>query len=1029
MARSVESSPLLRGEQPARATTTTPESGSPTSAGAAPPTGIRAVNPSPAPAKRLLRLSTRALTPSQQRSLAYAIVKEPAGVETSSSSSAAAVIEPTVAVKRLGPLSSSLSRAPGTPAMTRKKSRRIASEPMLSKLYASRRAERVVVVSPPADDGSGRRRTSFDFERATALALSHEPSSSPRHAHTTKRRPASSPAVAAASRNNQKKTRTPRKDPAAAGASTKPHPHSLVKSMLGLAARTVKAFSTAQGRKRFLFGKQQQQQQQQKRPSAGDPEWVDDGPCEAVSEPQALAEVKVSPSPTKLVRKRLRVSDESTRSRLAREEAVEAARSTGPKTPRAGSTRHRAGAKLASSSTKHPSSGGGASTFRAPSSRKRVRVSHGRRAPSLVGKTVLTATAACSFSPSSVLSTSRVLNRARPVPRSEALLGEYKARALLRSSVTRGHDQLGSSTRSKYEATKSEEETEGEEWVLDEDGAFEVDEFGAPVPTLGGTATLFGNVETFKVSRLAAHVGEQDTRNRFYRSLAPSPISTRTVTRKASGSRPVSPPIPSARRTSVLSLHELSHLAVVDDSHLLDDDDDSASSPLTAFVRQLATAQSSSRDGDVEESSDSGVESPGTATTTDSEARRRSAVRLPQRLPFSELARSRSSSPSTAEAAAEEGASPFEDAPDEEEADFEAGALGLPRQVDSADLASARVVVDAKRLSRELVRTGSLAVFNKRRSDSSSAAGGIVSAPVSPTVEDGGPVHNPNPSAELRVQLAGNESLLPLAAVPSASSSSSSRLPSLSPVSPFKFHFSGQQQQQQPGSCEYVVTHSPTAVDDDVWDETTTTMPPHAPRIAEDEEAPLHKNYRELTRRSADFPLPPAHVYSAASAALREKALEVFRFPATAPEPGAGPEHSYVREEGSSSSTGLRRTIRPGGGGGGGGGGTERGRLDGNARQQEQQQEVGPPTWQVYRDDEVVHALKLEDTGDLLGAGAERAEGQVDAGRSDAAREAVEAGVLVERTEASMLRKMIDDPGAGGSSPYDDVAEGRGQRC
>lgn len=305
MARSVESSPL----RPTRASTT-PESASPASA-----TAIRAVNPSPAPAKRRLRLSTRALTPSQQRSLAYALIKDP---EPPSSPPTAEPVNQQHQAATL--VSVSLSPVPGTPAMARKKSRRIASEPMLSRLYASRKAQPGGSALPPPDHfASARRRPSFDFQRATALALS-----SPGQSCSIHRQMASSPAPVAAGRKNQKKTRTPRKDPS--GAVGKSHPHSLVKSMLGLAARTVKAFSTTHGRKRFLFG-QQQHAANVKRAPAGEAEWVDDELADVVSKAQAQPEVQAKDSPKVLIRKRLRVSDESARSRLAREEQAEAVRS------------------------------------------------------------------------------------------------------------------------------------------------------------------------------------------------------------------------------------------------------------------------------------------------------------------------------------------------------------------------------------------------------------------------------------------------------------------------------------------------------------------------------------------------------------------------------------------------------------------------------------------------------------------------------------------------------------------------------
>ena len=118
--------------------------------------------------------------------------------------------------------------------------------------------------------------------------------------------------------------------------------------------------------------------------------------------------------------------------------------------------------------------------------------------------------------------------------------------------------------------------------------------------------------------------------------------------------------LPSTRNSSVLSLRDLSHCAVADESQLLpdedgDEEDNSASSPLSAFVRQLAkatAAQSSSQDGDVEDFSASGeggggIDSPTPTSTSDSEAAgpfssspasRSRAFRLPEWLPFASAA-------------------------------------------------------------------------------------------------------------------------------------------------------------------------------------------------------------------------------------------------------------------------------------------------------------------------------------------------------------------------------------------------------
>jgi hypothetical protein len=155
--------------------------------------------------------------------------------------------------------------------------------------------------------------------------------------------------------------------------------------------------------------------------------------------------------------------------------------------------RQRVGTTTTSSSAKrHPSSsGGGASTFRASSSRKRVRVG-GR--PSLSSSV---SASGRTIYPSSVLSSSAaILNRARPVSRSEALVGEYTARAILRSSVNGGgggaNELLRSSTRSTTtsyhyyrpmtgEIGDGETEEGEEEWVEEA----RLDEFGAALPTSG----------------------------------------------------------------------------------------------------------------------------------------------------------------------------------------------------------------------------------------------------------------------------------------------------------------------------------------------------------------------------------------------------------------------------------------------------------------------------------------------------------------------------------------------------------------
>lgn len=301
--------------------------------------GIRAVNPSPAvpPATRVLRLSTRAQTPSQQRSLSWAIV-EPTAAATLSSS-----LNPTAADKT----------PPATKTTTRqKKSRRVASEPMLSKLYRTSRTttssqaarEQQGILSPLAASARSRRTSrTFDFHRATKAALASSdagPFSSPPHTYATKRQVAPtspSPATAGAhyqplkktttnNNNNKKKTRTPRKAPNNVAAQA--HPPSLVKSVLGLAARAVKAFSTARGRRRSMLLSPTAEERDKlllsKRRSGLEPEWTDDDAHdngqETEDKPRQVPKTKVSPKATVVVKKRTRVSNGSARSRLAREE-------------------------------------------------------------------------------------------------------------------------------------------------------------------------------------------------------------------------------------------------------------------------------------------------------------------------------------------------------------------------------------------------------------------------------------------------------------------------------------------------------------------------------------------------------------------------------------------------------------------------------------------------------------------------------------------------------------------------------------
>lgn len=495
--------------------------------------------------------------------------------------------------------------------------------------------------------------------------------------------------------------------------------------------------------------------------------------------------------------------------------------------------------------------------------------------------------------------------------------------------------------------------------------------------------------------------------------------------------------LPSTRNSSVLSLRDLSHCAVADESQLLDEDGDeddeanSASSPLSAFVRQLAKAaatQSSSQDGDVEDFSagaEGGLDSPTPTSTTasDSEAAagpfssasasRSRAFRLPEWLPFASAAaewtRDQSSEHENGDEEAGQAAdedplpSPFEDASEdvseaEEEGEGANSALmrypprlerGKPPprpmaplvarpQVDSADLASARLI-GARRLSRELATTASLAAVLKRSNSKGSGDGGNGSAPVSPTTfgDDGRPLHgSSSPHIETthltefgsaNATASGGrvgsdlsqETLRP-------SSPLSSRLPSLSPVSPFKFRFSSES--------------SPAAATEDAIDPSSTPPPPPA---AEPIQA-LRHSYRELTRRSADFALQSAPSASHISAAaMRETALEVFGrvLPAAA---AATPPLSGT-DSNSKQQQALRRTIRPGDD-------ASLGRTAAPGEAQKEKKTNGG-AWEIYRD-EIDDSYAKGDDGSS-------------ASRSGAAETSeAEAGVLAERTEASMLRKL-----------------------
>lgn len=522
--------------------------------------------------------------------------------------------------------------------------------------------------------------------------------------------------------------------------------------------------------------------------------------------------------------------------------------------------------------------------------------------------------------------------------------------------------------------------------------------------------------------------------------------------------------LPSTRNSSVLSLRDLSHCAVADESQLLpdedgDEEDNSASSPLSAFVRQLATAaaaQSSSQDGDVEDFSASGeggggIDSPTPTSTSDSEAAgpfssspasRSRAFRLPEWLPFASAAaewtRDQSSEDENGDGEAAPAAdedplpSPFEDASEDVSEAGEEGAgagvnaasmrlrspppprrrgrgptaspLVLPRQVDSADLASARLV-GARRLSRELATTASLAAVLKRSNSTGSGGGGCGggngSAPVSPTTfgEDG-PLHgSSSPHVETSrltefgsANVTGSgggrigsdlsqETLRP-------SSPSSSRLPSLSPVSPFKFRFSSDSSPAAAAAAEDAIDPSST--------KTMKTTPPPVPS------RDLRHSYRELTRRSADFALPsspPASQISAA--AMRETALEVFgRVPPAAtnalPSSSGADANSNSNSKQQDPSLALRRTIRPGDD-------ASLGRTD-PAGQFQEKKKQNDGTWEIYRDEVVDESYAKGEHGSLA-----RRSGAIETSEA-------EAGVLAERTEASMLRKLaaIRSRGGGG---------------
>lgn len=437
-------------------------------------------------------------------------------------------------------------------------------------------------------------------------------------------------------------------------------------------------------------------------------------------------------------------------------------------------------------------------------------------------------------------------------------------------------------------------------------------------------------------------------RPRFYRSLAPSPISTRGL-RPFSAGRPASLGSLEAPRPAGLE-QDLSPYTDVDAEGSQRDDSDA--STLTQFVRELARAQSSSHDGDAEDGSDeSEAEAVDSPRETDPEEvtspRSTTRSQLERWLPFQIDGRGanwlgRESSPSDHETQATD--------------DLRGSAPSLRRSphiksptrrsADSVDLASAQVV-GARRLSRELVRKTSLAEL--RRSGSSA---GTVSAPVSPIACSEGStiVVQSLSSSSSPAAVPAAAGLVPaspqtpgsLSAASGADrtgttqSAASSRLPSLSPVSPLKVSF----RSEGSGGSSPLSSSGAAA----------------APKVKNSPADAAEQSVRHLARVSAGFSLPAGSTYAVA---LRQTALSVFRFPERE-------STGSVRVPAAEGEGQLRRTIRPGT--------RERG------------------SWEVFRD------------GVEAREGANEAAGVRGTGK---AAGGVEPGVLVERTEASFLRRQV----------------------
>ncbi|BGP58132.1 hypothetical protein JCM8202_006166 [Rhodotorula sphaerocarpa] len=872
---------------------------------------IRAVNPSPAPAVRTLRLSTRPQTPSQLKGLACA----PLSPAERRPSYRRAPDSP--AISQHSPAVNSLASDARTGAQ--RSHRRIASEPMLSRAFKAH----AVTARERRGDGPDAQQpaTPFDFRRATSDGLSRSTDALPRSysspiLHTPKR----------LLKEPKKKTRTPRRDRAAYASAG-----GLVKSVLGLAAKSMKglALSTAQGRRRLRFG--HKAGKTRAGPQDAETDWLDEaGWLRAQKQAQKPKHPRHS-STTGARSKRKRVSDESTRSREHRSSASRPP----PKTPRSSSSRRSPGSKSTKQASSGGGGGGGASTFRASSSHKRTRVSYGRLYRS--ASSSLPHPCPTSEAPS------RILSRARPVPRSEAQVGEYSARATLPSSLRSELGRSGYSVHGDLRAMwdKGAEECSGdeEEWVEE---PLLVDDFGNVAQYLDSEADLlpFSDPGPMQVP---------PARPRFYRSLAPSPISTRGL-RLFSAGRPASPSsIVGEAPGQADPEQDLSHRIVADGDGSLRDESDA--SPLTQFVRELARAQSSSHDGDAEDGSDeSEAEAVDSPRETDSgevtSPRSTTRFQLERWLPFQFDGRGanwlgRESSPSDHETQATDvlcGSAPsLRRSPHIKSL--------TRRSAESVDLASAQVV-GARRLSRELVRKTSLAGLRRSRSSA-----GTVSAPVSPIAcsEGSTVVIQSVASSSSPTAVPAAAGLVPASPqtpgslgaasgadrAGTAQSAASSRLPSLSPVSPLKVSF----RSEGSGGSSPLAASSAAA-----------------PKVENSPADAAEQSVRHLARASAGFSLPVGSTYAAA---LRQTALSVFRFP----EPESTGSVRVPAAEGEGQ---LRRTIRPGT--------RERG------------------SWEVFRDG-------IEAREGATAAAGVRGTGKAAGG--------VEPGVLVERTTASFLRRQV----------------------